>query len=128
MVPFDSLGGHYSLQTVSEIRSDLRFEISDLNYLPIHAHIAYMIWTLGSEIEIDITKTPGRFCCVSWLMGTIYVGFTHLRGSVICSHPIGCVIAIQKKQLQLHIFASSCFPVTACLGQPICPAAVVPVD
>ena len=84
---------------------DLRFEIRDINYLHIHAHIAYMIWTLGSEIEIDITKTPGRFCCVSWLMGTIYVGFTHLRGSVICSHPIGCVSALQKKQLQFHTFA-----------------------
>ena len=28
MDPFDSLGGHYGLQTASEVRSDLRFEIS----------------------------------------------------------------------------------------------------
>ena len=44
MVPFDSLGGHYGLQTASEVRSDLRFEISDLNYLHIHVHIDYMFW------------------------------------------------------------------------------------
>ena len=43
MVPFDSLGGHYGLQTASEVRSDLRFEISDLNYLHIHVHIVYMV-------------------------------------------------------------------------------------
>ena len=45
MDPFDSLGGHYGLQTASEVRSDLRFEISDLNYIHIHVHIAYMFWT-----------------------------------------------------------------------------------
>ena len=44
MNPFDSLRGHYSLQTASEVRSDLRFEISDLNYLHIHLHIAYIFW------------------------------------------------------------------------------------
>ena len=44
MDPFDSLRGHYGLQTASEVRSDLRFEISDLNYLHIHVHIAYMFW------------------------------------------------------------------------------------
>ena len=42
MVPFDSLRGHYSLQTASEVMSDLRFEISDPKYLHIHVHIAYM--------------------------------------------------------------------------------------
>ena len=45
MDPFDSLGGHYGLQTASEVRSDLRFEISDLNYLHIHVHIALMFRT-----------------------------------------------------------------------------------
>ena len=40
MDPFSSLGGHYGLQTASEVRSDLRFEISDLNYLHMHVHIA----------------------------------------------------------------------------------------
>ena len=44
MDPFDSLRGHYGLQTASEVRSDLRFEISDLDYLHIHVHIAYMFW------------------------------------------------------------------------------------
>ena len=47
--------------------------------------------------------------------------FCHLYSSV------SCVNAIQKKQLQLHTFSSSCFSVTACLGRPICPTAVVPV-
>ena len=44
MAPFDSLRGHYGLQTASEVGSDLRFEISDLDYLHIHVHIAYMFW------------------------------------------------------------------------------------
>ena len=39
MDPFDSLGGHYGLQTASEVRSDLRFEISDLNYIHIHVDV-----------------------------------------------------------------------------------------
>ena len=42
---FGSLRGCYDLKTVSEDRSDLRFKISDLNYLHIHVHIAYMFWT-----------------------------------------------------------------------------------
>ena len=44
MDPFSGLGGHYGLQTASEVRSDLRFEISDLNYLHIHVNIAYVFW------------------------------------------------------------------------------------
>ena len=43
MSPFDSLRGHYSLQTDSEVKSDLRFEISNLNYLLVHMHIVYMV-------------------------------------------------------------------------------------
>ena len=39
---FEDFWGQYDLQTVSEVTSDLRFEISDLNYLHIHVHIAYM--------------------------------------------------------------------------------------
>ena len=27
-----------------EVKSDLRFEMSDVNYLHIHVHIAYMFW------------------------------------------------------------------------------------
>ena len=58
--------GQYGLQTASEVRSDLRFEISDLDYLHIHVHIAYMFWarfeallvaseaTITSEVKSDI--------------------------------------------------------------------------
>ena len=46
MGPFGSLRGHHSLQTALEVKSDLRFEISDPNYLLIHVHIAYMVWAL----------------------------------------------------------------------------------
>ena len=42
MGPFGNLQGHYSLQTASEGKYGLRFEISDLNYLHIHVHIAYI--------------------------------------------------------------------------------------
>ena len=66
MDPFDSLRGHYGLQTTSEVRSDLRFEISDLDYLHIHVHIACMFWphfeallvasgaTTASEVKSDL--------------------------------------------------------------------------
>ena len=65
MDPFDSLGGHYGLQTASEVRSDLRFEISDLNYLHIHVHIAYMFWThfegfLVASEATTASKRPWR--------------------------------------------------------------------
>ena len=33
MVPYYGLLGHHSLQTALEVKSDLGFEISDLNYL-----------------------------------------------------------------------------------------------
>ena len=49
MVPFDSLWGHYSLQTASEDKFDVRFDISCLNYLLIHVHIAYMVWALAAS-------------------------------------------------------------------------------
>ena len=48
--------------------------------------------------------------------------FCHLYLSVSCMN------AVQKKQLQLHTFSSSCFSVTASPGRPICPATVVKVD
>ena len=61
MDPFCSLGGHYGLQTASEVRSDLRFEISDLNYLHIHAHIAYMVWALlAASMATTASKQPWR--------------------------------------------------------------------
>ena len=51
MGPFGSLRGHHSLQTASEVKSDLRFEISGPNYLLIHVHIAYMVWALLAASE-----------------------------------------------------------------------------
>ena len=51
MDPFDSLGGHYSLQTAPEVRSDLRSQISDLDYLHIHVHIAYTVWAFFTASE-----------------------------------------------------------------------------
>ena len=51
MVPFDSLRGHYSLQTASEIKYELIFEISDPNYLLIHVLIAYIVWDLLAASE-----------------------------------------------------------------------------
>ena len=51
MDPFDSLRGRYSLQTASEVKSDLIFEICDPNYLLIHVHIAYMVWDFLAASE-----------------------------------------------------------------------------
>ena len=51
MGPFGSLGGHHNLQTASEVKSDLRFEISDPNYLIIHVHFASMVWVLLAAYE-----------------------------------------------------------------------------
>ena len=56
MDPFDSLGGHYGLQTASEVRSYLSFKISDLNYLHIHVHIAYMFWAHFVASEATTTS------------------------------------------------------------------------
>ena len=50
MDPFGSLRGHYSLQTASEVKSDLRFEISDPNYLLIHVHIVDMVCALYGSL------------------------------------------------------------------------------
>ena len=36
MGPFGSLRGHHNLQKASKVKSDLRFEISDPNYILIH--------------------------------------------------------------------------------------------
>ena len=51
MGPFGSLWGHHSLQTALEVKSDLRFQISDPKYLLIHMHIAYMVWALLAASE-----------------------------------------------------------------------------
>ena len=61
MGPFGSLRGHYSPQMASEVKSDLRFEISDPNYLLIHGHIAYMVWVLLAASEATTaSKQPQR--------------------------------------------------------------------
>ena len=58
---FGSLWGHYSLQTASYIKYDLRFEISDPNYLLIPVHIADMVWALMAASEATTaSKQPRR--------------------------------------------------------------------
>ena len=57
--------GQYGLKTALEIRSDLRFEISDLIYLLIHVHITYMFWTpfealLVASEATTASKQPQR--------------------------------------------------------------------
>ena len=56
MNPFDSLGGHNVLQTASEVRCDLRFEISVLNYLHMHVHIA--CFGPYFEVLLVVSKWP----------------------------------------------------------------------
>ena len=61
MGPFVSLRGHPSLQTVSEVKCNLSFEISDPNYLLVHVHIAYMVWGLLAASEATTaSKQPWR--------------------------------------------------------------------
>ena len=77
MDPFDSLGGHHGLQTASEVRSDLRFEISDLDYLHIHVHIAYIVWTLLTALEATTaSKWPRRSDLTSDLEFVAQIGYT----------------------------------------------------
>ena len=61
MGPFGSLRGHHSLQIASEVKSNLRFETSDPNYLLIHVHIAYMEWALlAASKATTASKQPQR--------------------------------------------------------------------
>ena len=46
--------------TASEVKFDLRFEISDPNYLLIHAHIAYMVWALLAASEATTASNQPR--------------------------------------------------------------------
>ena len=58
---FGGLGGHCGLQTALEDRSDLRFEISDLDYQHIHVHTAYMVWSFLAASEATMaSKQPRR--------------------------------------------------------------------
>ena len=89
MDPFDSLGGHYGLQTASEVRSDLRFEISDLNYLHIHVHIAYMVWTLLTASEATTaSKQPRRSDLTSDLKSVTSITYISMCILLICFGPI----------------------------------------
>ena len=62
---FDSIRafrGHYLLQTSFEVRSNLRFKISDLAFLLIHVHIDYMFWAYFSPWEVTTeVKSDLRF-------------------------------------------------------------------
>ena len=63
MGPFGSLQGHYiiHIDIASEVKSDLKFEISGSNYLLIHEHIAYMVWALLASSEATTApKQPQR--------------------------------------------------------------------
>ena len=51
---FGSLRGHHSLQTASEVKSDLRFEISDPKYLLIHVHIATIAFKHPLEVKYNL--------------------------------------------------------------------------
>ena len=85
MVPFDSLGGQYSLQTASEVKSDPRFEISDINYLHIHIHIAYMVWALLAASEATTaSKQPQRSkLCLQVKLATPIYFITKFQGIFI---------------------------------------------
>ena len=43
-----------------EVNSDLRFEISDLDYLHIQVHIAYMVWTLLTASEATMASKQSQ--------------------------------------------------------------------
>ena len=43
LIQFLDLRGHCGLQTASEVKSDLGFEISDLIYPHIHVHVTLLI-------------------------------------------------------------------------------------
>ena len=53
--PLWYLQGHYSLQTASEVKSDLRFEISDLSYLHIRVHQG------GTETHFSYWQSKNQF-------------------------------------------------------------------
>ena len=84
MDPYDSLGGLYGLQTASEVRSDLRFEISDLNYLHIHVHIAYIALFGGSEAT-TASKQPQRSNPTSDLKSVTSI--TYVPMAALTLHP-----------------------------------------
>ena len=47
--------------TASEVKLDFKFEINDPNYLLIHVHIVYMVWSLLAASEATTaSKQPQR--------------------------------------------------------------------
>ena len=57
------IGSLHILETTSEVKSDLVFEIGDPNYLLIHVHIAYMysLWVLLAASKVTTaSKQPQR--------------------------------------------------------------------
>ena len=53
MNPLGSLRGHHSLQIASEVKSDLRFKVSDPNYLLIHVNIT--VSANGSTVPLELS-------------------------------------------------------------------------
>ena len=43
-----------------EVKFDFRFEISDLNYLHVHVHIAYMVWSFFTASEASTASKQPR--------------------------------------------------------------------
>ena len=82
------LWGHCSLQTTSEIKYDLRFEISDLNYLLILVHIAYVVWTLSTASEATTaSKHPRRSDMTSDLNSVTSITCISMCILLICYGP-----------------------------------------
>ena len=68
-----------SLQIASEAKYNLRFEISDPNYVLIHVHIAYMAWTLFAAFKATTaSKQPQISNMTSNLR--VLLGKLHHRG------------------------------------------------
>ena len=84
MVTYGSLRGHYSLQTASEVKSNLRCEISDLKYLQIYVQIVYLVpygdlrghYSLQTAAEV---KSDLRFeiCDLNYLHIHVHIVYIH---------------------------------------------------
>ena len=51
MVPYGGLRGHKSLQTASEVKSDLRIKISDLNYICFNVYLCCNCLNFKNDTE-----------------------------------------------------------------------------
>ena len=61
MHPFGSLQGHYSLQTASEVKSDLIFQIGDLNYTCCFIYLTYNCLNFTNETRRMMIHWPACF-------------------------------------------------------------------